>query len=68
MGKNREGIAVNPVTHKAYAISENTTEGDDQYVLFVLDGNVIDARSAPRKLNLPFTTTQGPKVVPIPYE
>jgi DNA-binding beta-propeller fold protein YncE len=68
-GKNPEGIAVNPVTHKAYVITENTAEGDDQKAIFVLDNNVINAKSAPKKLELPFgTTTHQPTVVPIPNE
>lgn len=55
VGKNPEGIAVNPVTHKAYVLSEQDIEGDDNYAVFVLDDDVINGLSAP-------------KVIPIPYE
>ncbi|MBZ5537189.1 MAG: hypothetical protein LAO31_14640 [Acidobacteriia bacterium] len=69
VGKNPEGIAVNPVTHKAYVIAEENTEGDDQYALFVLDNHVINATSAPKKLNLPLGTHTHPvKVVHINNE
>lgn len=70
-GKSIEGgIAVNPVTNKAYVIAELATEGaDDEKVVFVLDNAVLNGKSAPKKLNLPFgATTHPPGVVPIPYE
>ena len=64
------GIAVNPVTHKAYVIAELATEGaDDQKVIFVLDDDVLNAQSAPEKLNLPLgSTSHPPKVIPIANE
>lgn len=68
-GKSIDGIGVNPVTHKAYVIGEQATEGDDQKAVFVLDSAVLNARSAPKKLKLPLgSTTHPPKVVPIPNE
>jgi len=70
VGKNPEGMAVNPVTHKAYVIAEQDTEGDDQYCLFILDNNVVSLRGgAPKKLDLHFgATIQAPKTIPIPNE
>lgn len=48
------GIAVNPVTHKAYLIAEEATEGaDDKKAVFVLDFNTI---------------TQPLKIIPISNE
>ncbi len=70
-GKSMEGgIAINPVTHKAYIIAEKATEdADDQKAVFVISNSVLNAKSAPKKLNLPLgTTTHAPTVVPIPYE
>ncbi len=71
-GKSVEGgIAINPVTHKAYVIAELSTEGADDYkVVFVIDDAVlIDAKTAPKKLDLPYGTTTYPlKFIPIPNE
>jgi DNA-binding beta-propeller fold protein YncE len=70
MGKSMEGgIAVNPVTHKAYVIAELATESaDDQKVIFVFDNGALNAKSAPKKLGLPLATTHPVKVIPIPNE
>jgi DNA-binding beta-propeller fold protein YncE len=67
MGKSMEGgIAVNPVTHKAYVIAELATEGaDDEKVVFVFDNDSLNAKSAPKKLGLPLATTHPVKVIPI---
>ncbi len=69
-GKSVEGgIAVNPVTHKAYVIAELATEGsDDAKVVFVLDSNTLSAKSAPKKLGLSIATSRPVKVIPIPNE
>ncbi len=64
------GIAVNPVTHKAYLIAEVAAEGaDDQKAVFVFDNATLNAKSAPKKLALPLgTTTHPPGVIPIDNE
>ncbi len=69
-GKSVEGgIAVNPVTHKAYVIAELATEGaDDAKVVFVLDSDTLTAKSAPKKLGLSIPTSHPVKVIPIPNE
>ncbi len=69
-GKSVEGgIAVNPVTHKAYVIAELATEGaDDEKVVFVFDNDSVNANSAPKKLGLPLATSHSVKVIPIPNE
>lgn len=55
-GKNMEGIAVNPVTHKAYVLGEEAREGaDDAKAVFVVDDAVL-------------LGTKPPKVIPIPNE
>jgi DNA-binding beta-propeller fold protein YncE len=67
MGKSMEGgIAVNPVTHKAYVIAELAAEGaDDEKVIFVFDNDSLNAKNAPKKLGLPLATTHPVKVIPI---
>ncbi len=71
-GKSVEGgIAVNPVTHKAYVLAELATEGADDYkAVFVIGDNVlIDAKTAPKRLNVtPGTITSVLKYVHVPYE
>jgi len=71
-GKSMEGgIAVNPVTHKAYVIAELAAEGaDDEKVVFVIDSDALkDAKRAPKKISLsPGTTTDPLKWIPIPNE
>jgi DNA-binding beta-propeller fold protein YncE len=65
-GKSVEGgIAVNPVTHKAYVIAELSSEGtDDEKVVFVLDENVLaQTRLASKKLSL----TPSPTIVPLKF-
>ncbi len=68
-GKSVEGgIAVNPVTGKAYIIAELGTEGADDYkVVFVIDDAVLSgATSAPKQLKIPVaTTTATPKFIHI---
>ncbi|HET9682076.1 MAG TPA: hypothetical protein VFP19_08560 [Candidatus Limnocylindrales bacterium] len=53
VGKNPEGIAVNPVTHKAYVFAEQDIEGDDNYALFVLDDDVLAGLAAPQVIPVP---------------
>ena len=65
-GKSLEGgIAVNPVTHKAYVIAELSTEGaDDEKVVFVLDDNVLSqTRLGSKKLSL----TPSPTITPLKF-
>ena len=65
-GKSVEGgIAVNPVTHKAYVIAELSTEGaDDEKVVFVLDNNVLSqTRLGSKKLSL----TPSPTIAPLKF-
>ena len=65
-GKSVEGgIAVNPVTHKAYVIAELSTEGaDDEKVVFVLDDNVLSqTRLGSKKLSL----TPSPTITPLKF-
>lgn len=65
-GKSVEGgIAVNPVTHKAYVIAELSTEGaDDEKVVFVLDDNVLSqTRLGSKKLSL----TPSPIISPLKF-
>jgi DNA-binding beta-propeller fold protein YncE len=65
-GKSVEGgIAVNPVTHKAYVIAELSTEGaDDEKVVFVLDENVLtQTRLGSKKLSL----TPSPTITPLRF-
>ena len=70
MGKSMEGgIAVNPVTHKAYVIAELNAEGaDDAKAVFVYDDASVTANKAPKKLLLPLVTTLPVKIIPIPNE
>ena len=71
-GKSVEGgIAVNPVTHKAYVIAELATEGaDDEKVVFVIGTDALkDAKSALKKIKLPLGAPTEPlKWIPIPNE
>ena len=65
-GKSVEGgIAVNPVTHKAYVIAELGTEGaDDEKVVYVLDENVLtQTRLGSKKLGL----TPSPTITPLKF-
>lgn len=60
VGKSMEGgIAVNPVTHKAYVLAELATEGsDDAKTIFVIDDDVLTLGVA----------AHPPKEIPIPNE
>ncbi|WP_243370371.1 hypothetical protein [Geotalea sp. SG265] len=57
MGKNFEGITVNPTTHKAYVIGELATEGaDDDKAVFVINSMVLAGKSAPKVIHIPYET------------
>jgi DNA-binding beta-propeller fold protein YncE len=53
-GKNFEGMAVNPVTHKAYVMGELATEGaDDVNAVFVVDNRVLTGRKPAKVIVIP---------------
>lgn len=55
IGKNLEGIIINPATHKAYVIGELATEGADDYkAVFVISNDVIAGKSAPKVIHIPY--------------
>lgn len=57
MGKNFEGITVNPLTHTAYVIGELATEGADDYnAVFVINDKVLARKSPPRVIHIPYET------------
>lgn len=49
-GKNPEGIAVNPVTHKAYVAAE--VDNPDRRVLMVFDGPALSGTSSPKLITI----------------
>jgi hypothetical protein len=54
IGKNLEGITVNPVTHKAYVIGELATEGADDYkAVFVISNEVLAGKSGVKVIHIP---------------
>jgi hypothetical protein len=53
-GKNPEGMAVNPVTHKAYIVGE--VDNPDRQVVMVFDDAALAGTSAPKLIEIPDET------------
>lgn len=53
-GKNPEGMAVNPVTHKAYIVAE--VDNPDRQVVMVFDEAARNGTSAPKLIEIPDET------------
>ena len=53
-GKNPEGMAVNPVTHKAYIVAE--VDNPDRQVVMVFDDAALAGTSAPTLIEIPDET------------